>query len=144
MNKPHRVISSLIVVAASLAALTSARAQDSTSGLSGDLYGAGKSYIGLNAGQSDFRLGSGSGIFGSDNHDTAYNAYAGNYFSYNFGFEFGYTDFGQVNRAGGRTRANGVNLSLIGKLPIGDAFNLLGKVGTLYGRTDVSSAPVPA
>ena len=60
-----------------------------------------------------------------------------------FGFELGYTDFSQVNRAGGRTKANGVNLSLIGKLPLGDAFNLLGKVGTLYGRTDVSSAPPP-
>ena len=50
MNKPRRVISSLIVAAASLAALSSAQAQDSTSGLIGDLYGAGKSYIGLNAG----------------------------------------------------------------------------------------------
>lgn len=102
--------------------------------------GPGQSYIGLNAGQSNFMLGNGSGIFGFDEHDVAYNIYAGTYFTYNFGIEFGYVDFGSVNRAGGRTKADGISLSLVGKLPVGDSFKLLGKIGTTYGRTDVSSA----
>ncbi|MDO8250336.1 MAG: outer membrane beta-barrel protein [Rhodoferax sp.] len=138
MKKSSRVISSLALAAASLAAVSGAQAQSS---MGNDLYGAGKSYIGLNAGESDFSLGNGTGAFGSERHDTAYNVYVGNYFSTNFGFEFGYTDFGRVNRAGGRTKADGINVSLVGKLPLGDSFNLLGKVGTTYGRTEVSSAP---
>ena len=138
MKKSSRVIFSLALAAASLAAVSGAQAQSS---MGSDLYGAGKSYIGLNAGESDFSLGSGTGVFGSERHDTVYNVYVGNYFSNNFGLELGYTDFGRVNRAGGRTKADGINVSLVGKLPLGDSFNLLGKVGTTYGRTEVSSAP---
>ena len=52
----------------------------------------------------------------------------------------GYTHFGKIDRAGGQTKAEGVNLSLIGRLPLSPQFNLLGKVGTTYARTDVSSA----
>lgn len=138
MKKSSRVIFSLALAAASLAAVSGAQAQSS---MGSDLYGAGKSYIGLNAGESDFSLGNGTGVFGSERHDTVYNVYVGNYFSNNFGLELGYTDFGRVNRAGGRTKADGINVSLVGKLPLGDSFNLLGKVGTTYGRTEVSSAP---
>lgn len=137
MKKSSRVISSLIVATASLVAASGAQAQRS---MTSDLYGAGKSYIGLNVGESDFNLSSGTGLFGSERHDTAYNLYVGNYFSSNLGFEVGYTDFGRVDRVGGRTKADGINLSLIGKWPLGNSFNLLGKVGTTYGRTQVSSA----
>ena len=133
MKKSHRIIASLFVAAASLAAVAGAQAQSSASSSS-------SGYIGLNAGQSDFKLGNGTDIFGSDEHDTAYNIYAGTYFSNNFGLEIGYTDFGNVNRAGGSTKADGINLSLVGKLPVSGSFNLLGKIGTTYGRTDVSSA----
>lgn len=143
MRKTHRLIFSLIVTAASLAAVTGAQAQSSASGsASGFSVGApGNSYIGLGVGKSDFSLGNGIGIFGSDQGDTSYSIHAGSYFSNNFGLELGYTDFGGVNRAGGRTKADGVNLSLIGKMPLSESFNLLGKVGTTYGRTQVSSAP---
>lgn len=140
VKKSHRIITSLFVAAASLAAVAGAQAQSSASSSGSDYAMHGNSYIGLNAGQSDFILGNGTGIFGSDKHDTAYNIYAGTYFNNNFGFEIGYTDFGSVNRAGGRTKADGINLSLVGKLPVSGSFNLLGKIGTTYGRTDVSSA----
>lgn len=136
MNRSHRVISSLVVAAASLAAVSGAQAQSS---MGSSLYGAGQSYIGLNVGESDFRVGNGTGIFGSESHDTAGGVYVGSYFTPNFGFEFGYTDFGRIDRAGGRTEADGINLSVIGKMPLGEKFNLLGKVGTTYGRTEVSS-----
>lgn len=142
MKKSRRIISSLFIAAASLGAVAGAQAQSSTSGSSSGyaLYGAGNSYIGLNAGRSDYSVGNGIGIFTHDQGDVAYNIYAGSYFNANFGFEFGYTDFGRVNRAGGSTKADGINLSLVGRLPLGTSFNLLGKVGTTYGRTDVSSA----
>lgn len=142
MKKSHRILTRLFVAAASLAAVAGAQAQSSApgSGSGYAIYAPGNSYIGLNAGRSDFMVGDGIGIFTRDQGDAAYNIYAGSYFSNNFGFEFGYTDFGRVNRAGGSTKADGLNLSLVGKLPVGDSFNLLGKLGTTYGRTDVSSA----
>lgn len=143
VRNTHRIISSLIVTAASLAAVSGAYAQSSTSGSgSGFSVGApGNSYVGLGVGKSDFSLGNGIGVFSSDQGDTSYNLQAGSYFSNNFGLEVGYTDFGGINRAGGRTKADGVNLSLIGRMPLSESFNLLGKVGTTYGRTQVSSAP---
>lgn len=137
MKKSHRLFTSLFVAAASLVAVAGAQAQSGSSAYS--LYGAGNSYIGLNAGQSDFSLGNGNGTYGSDKHDTSYNIYAGSYFNNNFGFEIGYTDFGSVSRAGGKTKADGINLSVVGRLPLSTSFNLLGKLGTTYGRTDVST-----
>ena len=40
--------------------------------------------------------------------------------------------------AGGTTRAQGLNLSLVGRVPVGPV-NLFGKLGTTYGRTKVSA-----
>ena len=105
------------------------------------LYAPGASYVGLNAGKSDFSLGSGIGNFTSDKRETVYSIYAGSYFNPNLGLELGYTNLGRINRAGGNTKAEGANLSLVGKFPVGSSFNLMGKLGTTYGRTDVSSAP---
>jgi len=129
MNKSHLLLSSLCVAIASLAVATAAQAQSS-----------GADYIGLNAGQTDFRLSNGTGIYPSESRSTAYSLYGGHYFhDSNLGLELGYTDFGRVNRAGGSTKADGINLSLIGRLPLNDSFNLLGKIGGLYARTDVST-----
>jgi OOP family OmpA-OmpF porin len=141
MKKSNRFVTRLLVAVAALGAVAGVQAQSSASGSSTgySLYGAGNSYIGLNAGRSEFSLSNGLGLFASDKHDTSYNLYAGSYFSPNFGFEAGYTDFGKVSRAGGSTKADGINLSLVGRLPLGSSFNLLGKLGTTYGRTDVSS-----
>lgn len=124
--------------------MTGAQAQGSTSGMSGSgfsLYSPGSSYVGFNVGKSNFSLGNGLGVFPSDQKDTSYNLYAGSYFNPNFGLELGYTDFGRVRRGGGDTKALGFNLSVVGKLPLTNSFNLLGKLGTTYGRTEVSSAP---
>jgi len=106
-------------------------------------YAYSPGYVDLSVGSSDFsKPSNGFGIFSSDQRATAYSISMGNYmFSPNWGLEAGYTDFGSVNRAGGRTTADGINLSLIGRMPLNPAWNLLGKVGTTYGRTDVSSAP---
>jgi OmpA-OmpF porin, OOP family len=132
-----RTFSATLVAFAALTTSTLAQAQNSNY----SLYAPGASYIGLNAGKSDFSLGSGIGNFTSDKRDTVYSIYAGSYFNPNLGLELGYTNFGKINRAGGTTKAEGANLSLIGKVPLGSSFNLLGKLGTTYGRTDVSAVP---
>ena len=143
MKKSNRLITSLVVAAASLTAVVGAQAQNSESSSNSgySMYSPGKAYIGLNAGRSDYKVGNGIGVFTHDQGDVAYNLYAGSYFNNNFGFEVGYTDFGSISRAGGNTKVDGINLSLVGKLPLNGVFNLLGKVGTTYGRTEVSSAP---
>ena len=131
-----------IALASVLAMTNAAQAQSNTTSGSGySMYGPGSAYIGLNAGQSNYRLNNGVGGFGADQRKNAYSIYGGSYFSNNFGFEVGYTDFDRINRAGGSTKAEGFNVSLVGKLPLSQSFNLLGRLGTTYGRTDVSSNP---
>ena len=143
MKYSRRLASSLVIACASFAAVTGAQGQTSASrsGSGFSMYSPGSSYIGFNAGQSDFSLGNGTGLFSGDDKDTAYNIYAGSYFNPYLGLELGYTDFGKAKRGGGDTKAMGFNLSLVGKYPLGTSFNLLGKVGTTYGRTEVSSLP---
>lgn len=131
-----RTFSATVLAVAALIAASSAQAQSNYG-----LYAPGASYLGLNIGQSDYSLSNGVGGFASDKHDTAYNIYTGSFVSENFGMEVGYTHFGKVSRAGGSTKAEGLNLSLLGRIPLGSQFNLLGKLGTTYGWTDVSSAP---
>lgn len=143
MKQSFRTFSGLFVAVASLAAVGSVQAQASSmSNPSGgfSMYSPGSSYIGFNAGRSDFSVGRGTGPFDFDKKDQAYSLYAGSYFNSNFGAELGYTQLGKITRGGGTTKAEGINLSLVGKLPLSESFNLLGKVGTTYGRTNVSAA----
>lgn len=137
MRSLTRNLSATVLAVAALAAGASAQAQSSNYSLNAP----GASYVGVNVGKSDFSVGNGNGIFSSESKDTAYNIYGGSYFNNNLGMELGFTDFGKINRAGGTTKAQGFNLSLVGRLPLSPAFNLLGKVGTTYGRTDVTSFP---
>lgn len=137
---PHATVS-LVLAAVALTLAAGAQAQSNPTDNKAPIYGAGSAYMDLGVGQSDFSLGNGIGVFGSDQGDTSYSLRGGRYYGQNWGLELGYTDFGSVERAGGRTKADGINISVIGKLPLNPAFNLLGKIGTTYSRTDVSSNP---
>lgn len=128
------------LAAALLGAALGAQAQSSAPGTGNAYDGAVHSYVGLSAGRSDFSLGSGTGLFGSEDRSTAYSLSVGSYINPNLALEAGYTDFGDVDRGGGRTQAEGVNLSVVGKLPLGSGFSLMGKLGTTYARTRVTSA----
>lgn len=127
----------LLIAAAACTLALGAQAQNTASNMSGPA----SSYVELGIGQSDFSVSNGTGLFGADSRDTAYTVRAGSYSTNNLGAEIGYTDFGSVNRGGGDTKAQGINLSLLGKLPLNASFNLLGKIGTTYGHTRVSSRP---
>jgi len=132
----NRGFRATLLAVAALTAVAGAQAQSNYA-----LYAPGASYAGLNIGSSNYSLGSGFGPFANDDKDTVYNLYTGSFFTPNLGFELGYTNFGKVERAGGQTKAEGINLSLVGRAPITSSFNLLGKLGTTYGRTDVSAFP---
>ena len=138
MNKLQTSIALLLAAAACAGA--QAQSTSSTSTASAN-YGLGNSYVGVSGGRSDFSLNQGTGAFASDKRDTSYGINVGTFFDSNFGAEVGYTQFGSINRGGGRTRAEGINLSAVGRVPLSTSFNLLGKLGTTYGRTQVSSLP---
>lgn len=138
MKKTYLVVTSLVLAVASIGA----QAQTGNKNQNGkNMYAPGSSYVDLSAGKSDFSLGNGIAGFNSDDRDNAYTVRAGSYFNENLGMELGYTDFGKINRAGGSTNADGVSLSLVGKFPLSPSFNLLGKIGTTWSRTDVSANP---
>lgn len=117
------------------------RMYDTTQGSFSLIPYATNGYIGLNAGRPDWNSPCGLGGFECSDSDVAYNIYTGGMFNPYFGAEVGYVNFGRSERAGGRTRAHGFNLSLVGQIPLG-AVTLYGKAGGLYGRTDVTANPL--
>lgn len=140
MKPFSRIVTATLVSVAALTTGMAANAQTSSTMSGSSWYAPGSGYIGLNAGRSDYNLGNGNGLFRSEDNDSAYNIYAGSYFNQNFGLEIGYTDFGKINRLGGTTDAHGINLSLVGRLPLSPSFNLIGKLGTTYGRTETTAS----
>lgn len=96
-------------------------------------------YTGINLGRSNFDTPCAGG-FSCDDNSFAGKIYTGGLFSRIIGAEIGFVHMGDVNRAGGNTEAYGVNISLVGNIPL-DAFNIFGKVGTTYGWTETSVAP---
>lgn len=96
-------------------------------------------YAGMNLGRSNFDVPCG-GASTCDDNAFAGKIYTGGLFSRIVGAELGYVHMGEVDRAGGSTDAHGINVSLVLNLPI-EAFNVFGKVGTMYGWTETSVAP---
>lgn len=140
MHKTLRLTAGLLAVAASFSLVGVAQAQSTSNNTNAaPYYRAGGSYFDFNAGKSDYSLSDGVGIWDKDDSDNAYSAHIGSYFNDNVGMELGYTDFGQISRAGGSTKARGISLSLVGKFPVSPSFNLLGKIGTTYSDTDTSA-----
>lgn len=137
MKKLSPTLTRLLIAAAVCTVAMGAQAQSSMS----KIYAPGSSYVELGIGKSDYSLGNGFGVFDSDQGDTSYSVRGGGFFNNNVGMEIGYANFGTINRAGGTTKAQGLNLSLVGKMPLSANFNLLAKIGTTYGRTEVSSNP---
>lgn len=98
-----------------------------------------RGYVGINIGQSDYKdLRCGSGLFGCDDSATRGHVYTGGLFNDWVGMEIGALYEGGVGRGGGTTRAEGVNLSVVGRVPLG-AFNVFAKGGATYGRTRVTA-----
>lgn len=96
-------------------------------------------YVGINVGKPDYDLGCVGGFACSDS-STSYHLYTGGMFNRYFGAELGYVNLGDMERGGGKAEAHGINLSLVGRVPLG-VVHLFGKVGTTYGRSEVSASP---
>ena len=96
-------------------------------------------YVGASIGQSHIDLGSCAPGLACDNQGTGYKVFTGGRFSRVFGVELGYVNLGDADRSGGQLKAHGANLSLVGNIPLGDRFNIYGKVGGIYGWTKSSA-----
>lgn len=126
-------------------------AQDSTTG----------PYIGANVGttrakfNNDFvnntLLNQGFSINSSteDNRRTGYKLYGGYQFNRNFAVEGGYFDLGRFNYSVNTTplgtftsgtRVKGLNLDLVGMLPLTEQFSVFGKVGAAYAQSRANFA----
>jgi opacity protein-like surface antigen len=108
---------------------------------SAQMRGPNENYVGLQLGESRLNLPCAGG-FACDRRDTSYKLTLGRTMGPNFGGELSYIDFGTMQRGGGDTKADGVNLSLVGRLPLGNAFGVFGKVGATYGRTRSDTFPL--
>ncbi len=98
-----------------------------------------RGYLGLNVGRSDYRVPCGVTALTCDTQDESLHLYTGTMFGRYWGAELGLLDLGSVGRAGGRTRARGLNLSLVGRVPVWQSLGAFGKLGTTYGRTETSA-----
>jgi OmpA-OmpF porin, OOP family len=97
-----------------------------------------RGYAGLNLGRPEYNTPCGAGGFACDDPNLDGYLYTGGLFNDWLGVELGYYYGGKAERAGGRTKAQGLNLSLVARVPLG-AFNVFAKGGAIYGQTDVSS-----
>ena len=85
----------------------------------------------------------------TDNRDTGYKLFGGYQLTPNFAVEGGYFDLGRFNYSStttpagtfsGNTRVNGLNLDLVGMLPLSDRFSAFGRVGAAYAQSRANFA----
>jgi len=100
-----------------------------------------RGYVGLNIGRPELNVGCGTGDYTCDDPDVSGYFYTGGLVNDWLGAEVGYFNSGKADRAGGRTRSQGLNLSAVFRAPLGQ-FNVFGKVGAMYGETKVSTGPL--
>lgn len=95
-------------------------------------------YVGASVGRSFYDLNCASG-FSCDDEDIGGKIFTGGKFNRMFGVEVAYVHLGQADANGGTTKVQLANLSLVGNVPLGDRFNIYGKVGGFYGWTDIDA-----
>ena len=146
MTSTLRALSHGAVAIAALGIAFGACAQASQSSLSREIGDsgtkAGKSFIDLSIGKSTYNTSCGNVAgLSCSRGTTSYSLTAGNMVTDNVGVELSAMNFGRADRADGSVQARGLNLSAVGRLPLGDWFAIEGKVGPTFGVTKVS---VPA
>jgi OmpA-OmpF porin, OOP family len=116
-------------------------------------------YVGISAGESKSKFDNGTtaqslvgagvtaGALTEDERGNAYKAFIGVPLSPNWAIEAGYFDLGRfgldaatspAGTVSGTTRIQGLNLDLVGTLPITERWSLLGRVGAAYAETKSS------
>jgi hypothetical protein len=97
-----------------------------------------RGYFGINIGDAKFKTGCGTAAFGCSNPDASLRLSTGGLFNDTLGMEIGYLYTGAASRGGGDTSAQGVDLSLVVRAPVGP-FNAFLKGGAIYAQTRVTA-----
>lgn len=113
-------------------------------------------YVGISAGESKSKFDNGAtaqslvgggvtaGALNEDERGNAYKTFIGVPLSHNWAVEAGYFDLGRfgfgaatfpAGTVTGTARIQGLNLDLVGTLPITERWSLLGRVGAAYAET---------
>jgi len=143
MTSAFRALSHGAIAVAALGITMGACAQSSQSGPAREIGGSGsqgKSFIDLSIGKSTYGTSCGNvaGLTCSRG-TTSYSLTAGNMITDNVGIELSAMNLGKADAAGGSVIARGLNLSAVGRLPLGDSFAIEAKVGPTFGVTHVST-----
>jgi OOP family OmpA-OmpF porin len=147
----------LAVAAAAAGAATSANAQSAYRSSSVTNWYDDYYYLGLAGGQSTFQFHEqnivsgrlspgviGSGITSHDNKDSAFRIFGGYQFNRFWALEAAYFDLGNskfsssiypTGTFNGEIKVRGGSLDLVGTLPLGERFAVLGRIGGHYSRT---------
>jgi hypothetical protein len=145
MTSHLRALTHGAVAVAALGIAFGACAQSSQSSLAKEIgessSQAGKSFIDLSIGKSTYGTSCGN-VAGltCQRGTTSYSLTGGNMLTKNLGVQLTAMNLGKADRAGGSVIARGINLSAVGRLPLGDSFAIEGKVGPTYGVTHVNAA----
>jgi hypothetical protein len=143
MARQQRALQRVAGAAVALGLCAGAMAQSPYPGTGSSQPRKGDTFIGITIGKPHYETSCGN-IPGLScaNNGTSVSVTAGNMFSEFWGAELSYLDLGDAHRAGGSVDARGLNLSLVGRLPLGDNFDVAGKVGGTYGITHVNANPL--
>ena len=137
-NTASRLAFALALTLASTALLaqstTTTRPGSRTGSYAQPYQGSYWNYGGISVGRSHYDYNCPAG-FNCDRHETGFKAFVGGKSSENFGLEASYVYLGKGHRGGGDTWGQGLNLSLIGSVPLGQMAALNGKVGGIYSWT---------
>lgn len=100
-----------------------------------------KHHVGLSIGKARFNMPCIEGMVCRRN-GKAITLHAGSDLSKRLGFELSYMRMSNMAHEGNAIRVRGLNLNLLGELPLASGLNLTGRVGTNYARTrmDVPTA----
>lgn len=98
-----------------------------------------KGYWGINVGRPSYDDALCTPGFSCEDPSLGGKIYVGGQFNDWLGVEIGYVNLGSMERNGGNTKAQGINMGLVGTLPLNNSFSMFAKVGTTYSWTDVSA-----
>jgi OOP family OmpA-OmpF porin len=146
MTSSPRALTHGAVAVAALVLVNAACAQSAQTSLAKEIGDAGpqagKSFVDLTVGKATYNTSCGNvaGLTCSRG-TTSYSLTGGNMITDNLGIELSAMNLGKADRAGGSVIARGINLSAVGRIPLGERFAVEGKVGPTYGVTHVTAAP---
>ena len=141
MNAPRPLTCIVFFVAATLGLPVAAQTFQTQSSVSLVAPAASpwaRSYLGINVGRARDSVSCSASSFLCDERDRPTELYAGTMIGSFWGAEVSYLNTGRLVREGAEGRAQGLNLSLVGRTRLSASLGVFGKVGTIYSRSDTS------